>query len=53
MVSPRGEVLWIFRKWYMRPVLGKITQRDFGDFGESDLTKYFKGGVERDESMGK
>lgn len=37
----------------MRPVLGNFTQGDFGDFGESDLTKYLKGGGRGGEPMGK
>ena len=37
----------------MRPVLEIFTQRDFGDFGESDLTKYLKGGGMRGKPMGK
>ena len=34
----------------MRPGLGNFTPRDFADFGESDFTKYFKGGG-RGESL--
>jgi hypothetical protein len=37
----------------VRPVLENFTQRDFGDFGESDLTKYLKGGGMRGKPMGK